>query len=87
MNEVITAIIAIIAALVGSSILMFFKKEKASKKRQKTAKPPRVFADHARNVLRKDFEEDIKEINDAVSGDDAVNNLVQMGNARSRREH
>ncbi len=89
MNEVLTAIITMAATFAGSSIIWYFKTEwdlKKQKEATKAAQPSRVFADHARDVLRKDFEEDIEDIQDAVKGEDAVDNLVQMGNARSRRE-
>lgn len=89
MNEVLTAIIAMAATFAGSSIIWYFKTErdfKRQKKATKAAKPPRVFADHARDVLKQDFEEDIEEIDDALKDKNVIDILSQMGNSRSRRE-
>ena len=90
MNETLTAILTMAATFAASSVIWYIRTVFDDRKRQKAttkaAKPPRVFADHARDVLKQDFEKDVEEIQDAVKGDDAVNSLVQMGNSRSRRE-
>jgi len=85
-NEVLTAILALCAAVGGYSVISFFKGERDLKKRKDATKPSRVFADHARKVLADDFKEDVEEVQDTLKSDDAVDLLVQMGNARSRGE-
>jgi len=85
-DELLTAVLALSAAVGGCSMLWFFKSEMDLKKRKDAAKPTRVFADHARKVLAADFKEDVEEIDDALNDDNAANRLADMGNARSRRE-
>jgi hypothetical protein len=86
-NDVFAGFFALLTGL-ASSVVVFMlarSKKKASPPIDEEA-PPRVFADHAREVLVEDFKEDISDLQEDLKQDNAAALLAQRGNSRSRRK-
>ena len=87
MNDVFTGFFALLVGLTSSVVVFMLAKAKKKVADPADAKaPPRVFADHAREVLVEAFEDDVEVIQEDLKADNAAALLAQRGNSRSRKK-
>ena len=87
MNDVFTGFFALLVGLASSVVVFMLAKAKKKVADPADAKaPPRVFADHAREVLVEAFEDDVEVIQEDLKADNAAALLAQRGNSRSRKK-
>jgi|TARA_R110001583_G_scaffold135284_2_gene287036 hypothetical protein len=86
-NDVFAGFFALLVGLASSVVVFMLAKAKKKVADPADAKaPPRVFADHAREVLVEAFEEDVTAIQEDLKDANAAALLAQKGNSRSRKK-
>jgi tetrahydromethanopterin S-methyltransferase subunit E len=80
MVDTVTIVLFAMAAIIAT----IFGIKRDSSKGVRAKPPPNEAAKVAREAAKKEFDDNIKALNKAVTGDSAANDLADLGNKRKR---